>query len=77
MFIIAFFNFFFFFGAELKRLTDEKMKEVEELMSNKEHPDSEKYKTLLEKGQATLEKYKKMTTMTQNVLRVNDTEIHI
>lgn len=54
----------------MKRLTHEKMKEMEELMSKK-HPDTEKYKAALEKGQANLEKYKKMTVMTQNVLRVN------
>lgn len=54
---------------EIKRLTHEKMKETEELMSNKEHPDGEKYKAVLEKGQANLEKYKKMVVMTQNVFR--------
>ncbi|KAM3611141.1 uncharacterized protein V6R79_013992 [Siganus canaliculatus] len=53
----------------LKRLTHEKMKEMEELMSRKEHPDTEKYKAALEKGQANLEKYKKMAILTQNVLR--------
>lgn len=47
------------------------MKEIEELMSKKEHPDSEKYKVALEKGQINLEKYKKITIMTQNVFRVN------
>ncbi|XP_055021391.1 centromere protein H isoform X1 [Boleophthalmus pectinirostris] len=56
-------------AAELKRLTHEKMKEIEELKSKKEHPDSEKYKAVLEKGQANLEKNKKMAVMTQNVLR--------
>lgn len=55
----------------MKRLTHEKMKEMEELMSKKQHPDTEKYKAALAKGQANLEKYKKMTIMTQNVLRVN------
>lgn len=55
----------------MKRLTHEKMKEMEDLMSKKEHPDIEKYKAALEKGQANLEKYKKMAIMTQNVLRVN------
>ncbi|KAG7243982.1 hypothetical protein INR49_006140 [Caranx melampygus] len=58
--------------AELKRLTQEKMKEMEELMSKKEQPDdpdAEKYRAALEKGQANLEKYKKMVIMTQNVLR--------
>ncbi|XP_041644051.1 centromere protein H [Cheilinus undulatus] len=54
---------------EMKRLTHEKMKEMEELMSKKQHPDTEKYKAALEKGQENLEKYKKMTIMTQNVLR--------
>lgn len=54
----------------MKRLTHEKMKEIEELMSKKEHPDREKYKAALEKGQSNLEKYKKMAVMTQNVLRV-------
>ncbi|XP_073323020.1 centromere protein H [Pagrus major] len=53
----------------MKRLTHEKMKEMEELMSKKKHPDSEKYKAALEKGQENLEKYKKMAVMTQNVLR--------
>ncbi|AWP06968.1 Centromere protein H isoform 2 [Scophthalmus maximus] len=54
---------------EMKRLTHEKMKEIEVLMCKKEHPDTEKYRAALEKGQANLEKYKKMTIMTQNVLR--------
>ncbi|XP_058492537.1 centromere protein H [Solea solea] len=54
---------------EMKRLTHEKMKEIEELMSKKEHPDIEKYKAVLEKGLANMEKYKKITIMTQNVLR--------
>ncbi|KAM8885763.1 centromere protein H isoform 2-T3 [Spinachia spinachia] len=54
---------------EMKRLTHEKMKEMEDLMSKTWHPDTEKYKAVLEKGQANLEKYKKMTVMTQNVLR--------
>lgn len=53
----------------MKRLTHEKMKAIEELMSKKENPDTEKYKAVLEKGQANLEKYKKMAIMTQNVLR--------
>ncbi|MEQ2279784.1 hypothetical protein AMECASPLE_012868 [Ameca splendens] len=52
---------------EIKRLTHEKMKEMEGLMSSKEHP--EKYNAVLEKGLANLEKYKKMTIVTQNVLR--------
>uniref|UniRef100_A0A8C7ZU56 Centromere protein H C-terminal domain-containing protein n=2 Tax=Oryzias sinensis TaxID=183150 RepID=A0A8C7ZU56_9TELE len=54
---------------EMKRLTHEKMKEMEDLMSRKEHPDTEKYKAALEKGQTNLEKYKKMSIMAQNVLR--------
>lgn len=53
---------------EMKRLTHERMKEMEEL-SKIEHPDSEKYKATLEKGQSNLEKHKKMVTMTQNILR--------
>lgn len=61
----------FYTCIEMKRLTHEKMKEIEELMSRKEHPDTEKYKAALEKGQANLEKYKKMAVMTQNVLRVH------
>ncbi|XP_071755892.1 centromere protein H [Centroberyx gerrardi] len=54
---------------ELKRLTHEKMKEMDELMYKKEHPDMEKYKAALQKGQANLEKYRKMAIMTQDVLR--------
>ncbi|XP_029960684.1 centromere protein H-like [Salarias fasciatus] len=54
---------------EMKRLTHEKMRQIEELTSRKEHPDSEKYKAAKEKGQTVLEKYKKMTVMTQNVLK--------
>ncbi|XP_042069758.1 centromere protein H isoform X2 [Haplochromis burtoni] len=53
---------------EMKRLTHEKIKHMEE-SSKKEYPDMEKYKAALEKGQANLEKYKKMAIMTQNVLR--------
>lgn len=53
---------------EMKRLTHEKIKHMEEF-SKKEYPDMEKYKAALEKGQANLEKYKKMAIMTQNVLR--------
>lgn len=73
IFSVSFFKFFFLclVCVEMKRLTHEKMKEIEELMSKKEHPDTEKYKAALEKGQANLEKYKKMAIMTQNVLRVN------
>lgn len=56
----------------MKRLTHEKIKEMEELMAKKEPPDSQKYKAALEKGQSNLEKYKKMAVMTQNVLRVNN-----
>lgn len=56
--------------VEVKRLTHEKMKEMEDLTSKKEHADAEKYKAVLEKGQENLEKYKKMAIMTQNVLRV-------
>ncbi|XP_051807006.1 centromere protein H [Acanthochromis polyacanthus] len=54
---------------DMKRLTHEKMRQIEELALKKEHPDTEKYKAALEKGQANLEKYKKMAIMTQNVLR--------
>lgn len=54
---------------DMKRLTREKMRQIEELALKKEHPDTEKYKAVLEKGQANLEKYKKMAIMTQNVLR--------
>ncbi|XP_074494280.1 centromere protein H [Sebastes fasciatus] len=54
---------------EMKRLTHEKLKEMEELMSKKEHPDTEKYKAMVEKGQMNMEKYKKITIMTQDVLR--------
>lgn len=54
---------------DMKRLTHEKMRQIEELALKKEHPDTEKYKAVLEKGQANLEKYKKMAIMTQNVLR--------
>ncbi|XP_035812975.2 centromere protein H isoform X2 [Amphiprion ocellaris] len=54
---------------DMKRLTREKMRQIEELMLKKDHPDTEKYKAVLEKGQANLEKYKKMAVMTQNVLR--------
>lgn len=57
--------------VEMKRLTHDKMKEMEDLMSSKEHPDTEKCKAALEKGQKNLEKYKKMSIMAQNVLRVN------
>ncbi|CAL8248893.1 unnamed protein product [Merluccius merluccius] len=63
-----FFEQLLYFSVELKRLTHEKMKEMDELM-HKEHPDSEKYKVALQKGRANLEKYKTMTVMTQNVLR--------
>ncbi|XP_021171452.2 centromere protein H [Fundulus heteroclitus] len=54
---------------EIKRLIHEKMKVMEELRSNNEQPITDKYKTVLEKGQANLEKYKKITIMSQNVLR--------
>ncbi|XP_029916711.1 centromere protein H [Myripristis murdjan] len=54
---------------ELKRLIHEKMKEMDELKCKREHPDMEKYKAVIQKGQANLEKYRKMVIMTQNVLR--------
>lgn len=53
---------------EMKRLMHEKMKEIDELMK-KEHPDTEKYKAVLEKGLSNLEKRKKIAVMIQNVLR--------
>ncbi|KAG7278301.1 hypothetical protein CRUP_029906 [Coryphaenoides rupestris] len=53
---------------ELKRLTHEKMKAIDKLMYQ-EHPDLDKYKAALQKGQSNLEKYKAMIVMTQNVLR--------
>lgn len=59
----------------MKRVTHEKMKEMEEVMSRKDAPDTQTYKAALEKGQANVEKYKKLATMTQNVLRVNHTKI--
>lgn len=59
-----------FFCVEMKRLMLEKMKQMEELMLKKEHPDAEKYKATLEKGQENLQKHKKIAIMTQNVLRV-------
>uniref|UniRef100_A0A8C5EY47 Centromere protein H-like n=1 Tax=Gouania willdenowi TaxID=441366 RepID=A0A8C5EY47_GOUWI len=55
--------------VELKRLTHERMKQTEELVSKMEHPDTHKYKAAVEKGQANLEKYRRMTVITQNVLR--------
>lgn len=63
--------------VEIKRLTHEKMKETQEFLSNKEQPDSEKYKALLEKGQVNVETYKKMIIMAQNVLRVSYTHTKI
>lgn len=53
----------------MKRLMHEKMKEIDNLMK-KEHPETEKYKAVLEKGLANLEKRKKIAVMIQNVLRV-------
>lgn len=53
----------------MKRLMHEKMKEIDDLMK-KEHPDTEKYKAVLEKGLSNLEKRKKIAVMMQNVLRV-------
>lgn len=55
----------------MKRLTHEKMKEMEKIMSKEEHADTERYKAVLEKGQANLEKYRKITAMTQNVFMVS------
>ncbi|XP_069565566.1 centromere protein H [Brachyistius frenatus] len=54
---------------DMKRLTHDKMKTIEDLTSKKEHPDTQMHKAALEKGKANLEKYKKMAIMTQNVLR--------
>ncbi|MFT7811898.1 centromere protein H [Arapaima gigas] len=54
---------------DLKRLTHEKMKEMEELKRVREHPEEGKYSKVLQKGQSNLEKYRKMATITQNVLR--------
>ncbi|KAJ8285400.1 hypothetical protein GJAV_G00026380 [Gymnothorax javanicus] len=54
---------------ELKRLTHERMREMEELKRVREHPEEGKYSAVLQKAQAVLEKYQKMTMVTQNVLR--------
>ncbi|KAG7481172.1 hypothetical protein MATL_G00063800 [Megalops atlanticus] len=54
---------------EVKRLTHEKMREMEELKRMREHPEEGKYSKVLQKGQSVLEKYQRMTTITQNVLR--------
>ncbi|XP_061906858.1 centromere protein H isoform X2 [Entelurus aequoreus] len=54
---------------ELKRLMHEKMKDIDNLMVKREHPDAEKYKAALEKGRANLKRYKNMAIMTQNVFR--------
>lgn len=58
----------------MKRLMHEKMKEINDLM-RKEHPDTEKYKAVLEKGLSNLEKRKKIAVMIQNVLRVSLLEL--
>lgn len=70
--LLCLYNSWYDLCAGTKRLTQEKMKEIEELMAKKEHPDTQKYKAALERGQSNLEKYKKMAVMTQNVLRVNN-----
>ncbi|XP_053727337.1 centromere protein H isoform X1 [Synchiropus splendidus] len=54
---------------ELKRLTNEKMKEIRKVMSNIQNPEVEKYKAPLEKAQSNLEKFKKMAVMIQNIFR--------
>ncbi|XP_061117709.1 centromere protein H [Conger conger] len=54
---------------ELKKLTHERMQEIEELKRLREHPEEGKYSKVLEKAQSVLEKYQKMTAVTQNVLR--------
>lgn len=58
-----------FLGQDMKRLMHEKMKEIDEL-TKKEHPDTEKYKAVIEKGLSNLEKRTKIAVMIQNVLRV-------
>lgn len=52
----------------------EKMKEIDDLMK-KEHPDTEKYKAVLERGLSNLDKRKKIAVMIQNVLRVSEAGI--
>lgn len=75
--LITLMSFIPFIGVvEMKRLTHEKMREVEELMAKKEHPYSEENRAAIAKGQANLEKYKKLVVMTQSVLRVNETDRH-
>ncbi|NP_001290588.1 centromere protein H [Esox lucius] len=54
---------------DLKRLTHEKMKEMEELKTKGEHPVAEEYRNVLQKAQSYLEKYQKMVAIEQNVLR--------
>ncbi|XP_056143464.1 centromere protein H isoform X2 [Lampris incognitus] len=54
---------------ELKRLLHQKMKEMDELLHKKDLPSMDVYKSAREKGQANLEKYRRMAFMTQNVLR--------
>lgn len=60
--------------VEMKRLMHEKMKEMEEL-KKKEHPDTEKYKAVIERGLSNLEKRKRIAVMMQNVLRVRTSGI--
>ncbi|XP_077571829.1 centromere protein H-like [Stigmatopora nigra] len=54
---------------EMKRLIQEKMKEIEELKVKKEQPYAEKYQTVLQKGSANLKEYKKMVIVAQDILR--------
>ncbi|CAL8346565.1 unnamed protein product [Lota lota] len=54
---------------ELKRLTREKMKAMDQLMCKWDPPELEKYKAAQQKGQLNMEKYKTMIVLTQNVLR--------
>ena len=60
-----------YFSVELKQLTRDQMKEMEQLKNKQEPPEFEKYKAAQQKGQSNLEKYKTMTVLTQNVLRVH------
>ncbi|XP_061671987.1 centromere protein H [Syngnathoides biaculeatus] len=54
---------------EMKQCVHQKMKEIESLKVQKAHPDSEKFKAMLEKGRKNLEDYKKMVVIAQNVFR--------
>ncbi|KAG9334737.1 hypothetical protein JZ751_006574 [Albula glossodonta] len=54
---------------ELKRLTHERMQELDELNRVRQHPEEGRYSSVLQKGQSVLEKHQKSTTIIQNVLR--------